>query len=248
MPGGYATAAELGYAAAATRFEPGAPLKLDESYRRAHLPLVAPGHPDIIAADAGRGYAMGRHDEIVSLVAPIDADALEAGPGWRDCLAELHASPLAAKIAWDILPARRGKLHVTLCGTLSRGVDPVLAEGIEAALCKMEPIRAEVRGVFSGTVNVGRLYLKLHPWRSGQADAFQAVQAAFGRPPGALHLMGLINLTDHLDPQEAGWLAAFLASWEERLIARVVVGELWLMGARDDLVLDSRLLRRFPLG
>lgn len=34
-------------------------LTLDESYRLAHLPLVAPGHPRIVARREGKFYEMG---------------------------------------------------------------------------------------------------------------------------------------------------------------------------------------------
>ena len=59
---------ELGYVADRTTFVAGLGLALDENYRLAHLPLVAPGHPRVIARQPGRSYDMGRHPPTLSLV------------------------------------------------------------------------------------------------------------------------------------------------------------------------------------
>ena len=99
---------------------------------------------------------MGRHDKTVSLVVPVpDVDHLIE--------AELRAQPFADKIAWDIVPRRRGKLHATLCGA-----PVVLDQAARRALAGIGPIGVELRGLFSGTVNHGRLYLRVYP-RSGPA-------------------------------------------------------------------------------
>ena len=47
---------ELDYLASRTRFEQGRGLALYDSYRLAHLPLVAPDHPGVIARRALRGF------------------------------------------------------------------------------------------------------------------------------------------------------------------------------------------------
>ncbi|UYN94211.1 MAG: hypothetical protein KIT25_19550 [Enhydrobacter sp.] len=67
---------ELGYVASRTRFVAGRGLPLDDTYRLAHLPLVAPDHPRLIARDEGRGYVMGRHERVTSLVVPVPGEAL----------------------------------------------------------------------------------------------------------------------------------------------------------------------------
>ncbi len=66
---------ELDYIAHRTKFEQGQGFLLDEAYRLAHLPLVAPDHPRVIARRAGRHYDMGRHEPVFSLSLPI-ADEL----------------------------------------------------------------------------------------------------------------------------------------------------------------------------
>jgi hypothetical protein len=62
---------DLGYLDSRTRFEAGQALSLDASYRVAHLPLVAPGHPDAIRARESADYRDGRHAETFSLVVPL---------------------------------------------------------------------------------------------------------------------------------------------------------------------------------
>jgi hypothetical protein len=80
---------------------------------------------------------MGRHDRTVSLVLPVpDVDHLIE--------AELRAQPFADKIAWDIVPRRRGKLHATLCGA-----PVVLDQAARRALAGIGPIGVELRGLFS---------------------------------------------------------------------------------------------------
>ncbi|KAK6019836.1 hypothetical protein OSTOST_14519, partial [Ostertagia ostertagi] len=68
---------ELGYLKNRTRFAPGETLLLDEAYRLAHLPLIAPDHPDVLRSRPDTAYRMGRHDRIFSLVLPVPPDALE---------------------------------------------------------------------------------------------------------------------------------------------------------------------------
>jgi hypothetical protein len=62
---------ELGYARSRAVFPPGASLTMDEPYRLAHLPLVAPDHPRVISHKNGAHYERGRHPKIFSLVSPF---------------------------------------------------------------------------------------------------------------------------------------------------------------------------------
>ena len=234
----------MDYRAASTPLPPGAALRLDASYRLRHLPLVAPRHPDVTARAAGEDYEMGRHGEVISLVAPLDMDAIEASPAWRTMERELRDGPLAAKIAWDIALRRRGRMHATICGAL----DPsALPEGWRRRLAAIGPIEARIGGPFSGNVNVGRLYLKLYPQMMGGMNAFHAVQAALGRQPGRLFVAGVHNLTDHLDLAETAWLADWLERRGGATIATLTLDRLWLLGSRDDLVLDGRVVEEIVL-
>ena len=201
----------------------------------------------MIARQEGRSYEMGVHPRIFSLVLPVDG-ALLAGSGpFRELDAEMRAAPFAPKIAWDILPRRAQRLHATLCGTLSTGDAPVISDDTRQALASIEPFAVDLRGPFSGNVNRGRLYLRVYPEKRDGLNPVHAIQAAFGRPPGDLYLVGLYNLADDLDASETAALAEIIACWWDVSLLRFTVTDLWLLGACDDLVLDSQITDTLPL-
>lgn len=237
---------ELGYRRSLTDFT--SPLTLDESYRLAHLPLVAPEHPGSIARREGKFYEMGRHPAVYSLVLPVEDSALCASPAFLALEGELQAAPFAGKIAWDILPKRKDKLHATVCGSLSLAAPPVIADETREALRKLEPFAVELRGLFSGNVNRGRFYLPVYPEKRAGRNALQEVQVAFGRTPGDLWLVGLYNLTDDLDAGETAALAEIVARWWGKSLLRLTVAEFQVLGASDDLVLDAHVETVLPLG
>ena len=238
--------AALGYRRSLTDFSN--PLSLDDSYRLAHLPLVAPEHPRMIARREGKFYELGRHPRVFSLVLPVADAALRASPAFLALEAELRAAPFARKIAWEILPRRRDRLHATVCGSLGIDEPPAIARATHDALGEIEPFAVELRGLFSGNVNRGRLYLAAYPEERGGANMLQVVQAAFGRPPGDLWLVGLYNLTDDLDPAETAALAGIVARWWNEPLLRFTTTDLQVMAAGDDLVLDGTVEATLPLG
>lgn len=237
---------ELGYRRSLTDFS--RPLMLDESYRLAHLPLVAPDHPRVIARREDGFYEMGRHARVFSLVLPVEDEALRASSAFLALEDELKAAPFAAKIAWEILPRRSDRLHATVCGSLGLDEPPAIAPEAREALGRIEPFAVELRGLFSGNVNRGRLYLAAYPEKRDGSNRLQAVQAAFGRTPGDLWLVGLYNLTDDLDAAETAALAEIVSRWWNRPLLRFTASQLQLMGACDDLVLDAHVEAVLPLG
>lgn len=239
---------ELGYLASRTAFEPGQGFLLDEAYRLAHLPLVAPDHPRVIARRAGRPYEMGRHEPVFSLSLPIADELLQRSPAYLSLEAELKASPIAPKIAWDIVERRRRKLHATLCGSLAIGrVPPVLDPAQRDALRRLGPVAVELRGLFSGNVNQGRLYLRVYPEKRDGTNMFHRIQQAMGRRPTDLYVVGLYNLIDDLDAREGSALAGLLDRWWDGPIVRFQTEALWLLGASDDLVLGPETVEMVPL-
>jgi hypothetical protein len=82
MTDGFCSDDALAYKRSRTRFEAGLGMPLDDAYRLAHLPLVAPSDPRVIAAKDGTLYDMGRHPTAYSIVLPISASALEASPAY----------------------------------------------------------------------------------------------------------------------------------------------------------------------
>jgi len=240
----FAVDAEMPYAAARTRFPDGEGLRLDEPYRRAHLPLIAPGHPDVIAE--GGGYRMGVHAPGFSLVLPVDAGALAESPAYRALEAALMASPFAAKIAWDLLPKRATRLHATVCGGLE-APEGRLSEPQRVALEGIPAIPYELRGLFSGNRNIGRLYLAVYPAMRQGEPAFAAVQRVLGCQPNAMILMGQFNLADHLDAGEAMALAGLLDTFRDTLFLTATAQELRVLRSVDDLVLDAAYTDRIRL-
>lgn len=238
----------FGYLRSRTPFEPGFALRLDESYRLAHLPLVAPEHPGVIERQDGKFYESGRHPAVHSLVIPVPYAALAASEAYRELDAELRAASFAPKLAWDIEMRRRDRLHATLCGSLA--VDPApppLLTGEQRDALRRGPIRIELRGLFSGNVNLGRLYLRAYPECRDGLNPLQAIQSLLGRPRTDLYLVGLHNLTDHLDAAETAELAALIERWWDRVILRFDLASFWLLRSRDDLVLDSEITEELPL-
>lgn len=229
--------AMLGYRRSRTVFAPGAGLAMDEAYRHAHLPLVAPHHRAVIATRAGSAYVDGRHPPVFSLVLMIEAAALRRSPAYRALEQALRDSPFASKIAWDVLDRRWNRVHATLCSGLATGAPPPLAP-MRAALRDVGPLEIELRGLFSGTMNLGRLYLRCYPARRGGANPVHEIQRRLGRRETDLYLVGLFNLVDDLDPVEAAALGDLIATWWDRPLLRFSTDRLCLLGATDDLVLD----------
>ncbi len=238
---------ELGYRRSRTVFADGAALRLDEPYRLAHLPLVAPDHPGAIARQDGRFYEMGRHPRVFSLVLPVDGAGLAQSEAFLQLDGAMRRAPFADKIAWDILPRRADRLHATLCGTLSTADAPAIGAAIVQAIAEIGPFEVELRGLFSGNVNLGRLYLRVYPEKRDGSNPIHAIQAAFGRPAGDLYLVGLYNLTDDLDARETAALSDLIGRWWDVPLLRWTVRDLQVLGACDDLVLDAQIAAVLPL-
>jgi hypothetical protein len=239
---------ELGYQRSRTDFGAAPALTLDESYRLAHLPLIAPEHPGVIARRDGTFYEMGRHPRVFSLVLPVDDGQLRASEAFIGLEAELKAASFAGKIAWDLLAKRSDRLHATICGLLATDLPPAIDGQQRAALSSAGRMQVELRGLFSGNVNRGRLYLKAYPEKRDGTNRVQAIQAALGRPQTDLYLVGLYNLTDDLDAAETAALAELIGRWWDVPLLRLDVSELWLLGSCDDLVLDAVVAETLPLG
>ena len=238
---------ELGYLRNRSIITEDTGLLLDDAYRLAHLPLVAPGHAAVMRSKPGTTYLMGRHEEIFSLVLPMPADIVSASDAFQDLQGELKRSAFAPKIAWCLLDQRREKLHATVCGALSTKAAPSLNSDQRRQLAAIGPVMCEIRGLFSGNVNVGRLYLRLYPEKRDGINVCHMIQRILGRPQTDMYLIGVYNLMDHLDANEAMALARILDKWWDRPLLRFTADSLWLLGARDDLVLDSRINEVVPL-
>lgn len=229
-------------------FEDGAPLPLDESYRLCHLPLVAPRHPDVIRSKHGEPFEMGWFTPPSrALVVPVAADALDASPVYRRMIAALRATPLAAKVAWDMQERRRSVLHATLRSNIQRDQSDAEIRHLILRLRGVPRFRARLIGPWMGDKNHGRLYLPLVPEAKNGRDPCGFMQRLTGGRASGLYTVGLIHLRDHLTAVEATTLRRFLREWENVTILDYEVRELWLMANHDSLALDGAITQRIPL-
>ncbi len=219
----------------------GATLILDSAYRLAHLPLVNPAHPDVIPRQDGTDYEMGRYDrERISLVAPVPVRHLDSSTTFNHALAALRASPLAGKIAWDVYEQRKGRLHLTICSRLESKHSPGEIDAIASSVARHRAFRVRLGGPWIGSKNHGRVYLPAYPEQRENGDALRLVQRSLYAPETGLYVLGLWNLTDHLDPAETEFLRRFIADFGDATICEFLVEELHLETTHDDLVLSGQ--------
>lgn len=241
---GFASDDELDYAGQVYRDRAG--LRLDEAYRRLHLPLLVPGHADAIAADAAIGLAHGRFAKPRrSLVAFVPWAALTASDRFAQTLDRLRASLLHDKIAWTSFDARRDRLHLTIAGVHpDADLAPIVA-GVNAE----GPFAVRIGGLWGGQRNIGRLYLPCYPGRdAGSGNSLQALQQRAGLATSRFFGIGLINLTDHLDAREAAALVDILADWRRPVVDSLPLNRLAVIETYDSLLLDYRVVQEIPAG
>ncbi len=241
----FASNAALGYHAARRSFCPGETLQFDEAYRRAHLPLVNPAHPLVIAAD--EDYRHGRYAaRRYSLVVPINADALENSDLFRTLDRHMRRAPFAKHIAWPIMAQRRGMLHATLCGGFSEQALPALIATLQAWVTSSIKPAFLIGGLFNGHLNTGRLYLKIYPELRGEENTFQAIQQAAGKSASAMWLAGYYHFQHELCANKTQALAETLALFGDHYLLQQTCSELWLLATHDDLALSANVIQRFP--
>ena len=246
----FASDEDLRYAVEARVFEPGQAVQLDPDYRLKHLPLVNPDHPDVIRRDEGSDYVDGRYRRArVSLVLFLPPEALAASPAFQALTTDLEASRLAPKVAWAMAHRRAALLHATVVAGLEARLDPPAIETLVDRLDGWPPFEVQVRGPWVGArANVGRIYLPLYPEMRDGEDCLAAVQRALDGPLTRFYAAGLHNLTDHLTATEAAELAAIVRRYRDEVLVTLPVERLDLVAVRDDLILDSEVLRTVTLG
>lgn len=244
----FASPLQLRYRPLAYRFADGKPLPLDESYRLCHLPLIAPGHPDVIRRQPGEPYEMGWFTPPSrAVVVPVEAAALDASPRYRRLMASLRAAPFAPKIAWDLQERRRGVLHATVRSHLQRQHSDAAIRHLTLRLRTVPGFRVRLLGPWMGDKNHGRLYLPMVPEAQHGLDPIRRLQALTGGRPSGLYTVGLIHFRDHLSAAEATALRRLLRDWRDAVLLDTTVRTVWLMANHDSLALDSRILARIPL-
>jgi len=240
----FASPHQLRYRALAPRLA--GPLRLDESYRLCHLPLIDPAHPEVIAR---RGeYTMGWFPTAsYALIVPVDAEALDFSPRYRQMIAALRAAPFGGKIDWAMSERRRPVLHATLHSHLHDQHGDAAIRQLAARLRRQRRFRARLLGPWVGDKNHGRLYLPLVPETRNGVDPCARLQSLSGRRPTGLYTVGLIHFRDHLDAAETTALRRILGEWRDRVLLEYTVEEIWLQATHDSLALDARIVTRIPL-
>ncbi|MBL8831197.1 MAG: hypothetical protein JNL71_02300 [Rhodospirillales bacterium] len=240
----FCTDETLAYAGSRHAFAAGRPFALGADYRLAHLPLVAPGHPEAIASVDGRDYLNGRYATARdALCVRVSADLLEAAPAFREIEAALRASRFARKIAWDIGPRRRDVLHATVAGPADAATTARTAAATAAFVRRHGPVAFRLGGPFVGNRNHGRVYLPVYPQILDGDDAFGLLLDACGRPRTRFYAAGIWHLRDGLDADEAASLGALVDKWSGREILRVPEARFGILSVNDDLALDGATWR-----
>lgn len=246
-PTAYCGDADLAYERSRGRFDEDGGFAFDEAYRRAHLPLVAPSHPLAIHASPHSSYVSGKHDPVYSLALPVSAEELLSSPAFLELEEELRSATFARKISWSTFDARRDKLHATICSSLSSGEPPLIDARTREGLSRIGPLGVVLRGLFSGSLNVGRLYVRVYPERRTGGNVIHEIQRLCGRPTTDLYVVGLFNFVDEPSRTEGAAVKELLDRWWGRLFLQTSVDRLWLLRSRDDLVLDGCVDRIIPL-
>jgi len=245
----YIARARLAYDQRAFHHESGQPLRLDPAYRRNHLPLTEPRHPDVITSDDSTDYLAGRYDRArTSIVLFVPWSAFEASEGYRAFNAALKGASFSGKIAWRLHLQRKDRLHATVCNLLHLTHSPDQITASIASIEKQPAFDVRLLGPWLGhDRNNGRIYLPLTPERRGQGDALGDIQEVAGVNRTRFYGLGVQQFTDHLHPEEAEELEGILARFRDSSIAEIRVRELALIRTHDDLILNSRVIRRIQL-
>lgn len=241
--------ADLRYEASRHRFVPGEGFTLGDDYRLAHLPLVDPAHPKIVASvperDYDRGYyAVPRH----ALAAHVAAEILEASRVYRDLDADLRKRAVAGKIAWATQAKRRDVLHATIAGPVDAPTADAYLHAGNAWRVRTGPAAIRLGGPFVGNRNHGRIYLPVYPEKRDGTDMYAALQREIGARPSGFYAIGLWHLADDLNADEAASLAAWLDRWGAETVAIVDDPRLGILTTRDDQALRDPAWRWLAAG
>jgi len=239
--------AQLWYDDYATEFADGQGLLFDDAYRLAHLPLVAPNHPRVISMKPGTSYNRGVHDLTYSIALPVRANELLVSEEFKRLCDELRATTFAHKLSWSTFAQRKNKLHATICGAISIEDAPRIEPHTIRQLRQIGPISIKIRGLFSGNLNIGRLYLKVYPEQRGGKNMLHVIQEIFDSALTNLYVVGLFNFVEELTMHEAQELSALLDRWRDTEIVQLHIQDLWLLKSSDDLVLDGGIEQTIPI-
>ena len=109
------------------------------------------------------------------------------------------------------------------------------------------PVSVELRGLFSGNVNLGRLYFRVYPEKRDGINMFHRIQQVLGcRETRSMSSASTISSTISMPPRLLP-CSQLIDRWWNEPILRFQADALWLLGANDDLVLESTVVETLPL-
>lgn len=247
--GQFATDDMLAYATSRHQFRPGDRLLFDESYRYAHLPLLAPEHPAAINAPANLDYKSGRYDiERYALVLPVPHSKLVKSHIFQAIENSLRRSSFSHKIAFELCERRRALQHITIAGGFQHNDIPRMEAIVAAYISKTTSLAYQLKGPFIGSKNLGRIYFPCYPSLQHGEDTYAALQNAVGVKQNGFYAMGYYNLIDELNCEETTELQNILDEFANQIIFQDEPDALWITATHDDLVLSGRVLKRLPTG
>ncbi len=226
------------------RYDGSHDLRFDRHYRVAQLPLVDSNHPLALNVDSDKNYRYGHREAKQSMIIPIDGDALFESQNLKDFVHRISNTSVGRKICWDMKRIRHEKLHATICGFSSQSALPKLPfetiQGIHA-------FSFELRGLFMGNFNTGRIYICLYPECEEDTPITDRITDAIGIPANRLLLCGFLNLKEELTATEAKVLDELCSAASSIVFGSQVCEELIILESTDDLVLNSRIVDRLEL-
>ena len=236
---------DLDYRVHAFRADEGTGLRLDAAYSVFHLPLVNAAHPDAVLHDPAIGIDHGRFREPRrSLVAFVSWDELDETSALSTSIERVRRASFSPKVAWDSFAARHDRLHVSIA-SLGGELD---VERVRRCLPLIGPLELRVCGLWAGRIrNTGRLYLPCYPCSvAGERhNALQELQRMAELPVTRFFGIGILNLTDHLNPEEAQELVDITSASSVVEIARYRIRTLSIIDTYDSLLNDFTVIESF---
>ncbi len=223
------------------------PLKFDARYRAAQLPLVYPESELAVHTDPDGRYTRGRRDVTYSVVLPIDGESLANSSSMRQLIERLKSADLHQKFNWDMEQRRRGVLHATISGTIPFDPEGKVPEELKVALQQIPTFAFQLKGLFMGSFNTGRVYIQVFPETNGNSVLTDKVCDALGCQHNRLLLCGYLNLTEELTGEEAALLSEICTDMQEVVFDTQTCTSIVVMKSYDDLVLRSGVTHRVAL-
>ncbi len=229
-------------------FSVGESLLFDDAYRLAHLPLVAPGHPEVIPHTPGKDYLHGRYDQPrYSLVVPISSEELTASVTFRALETEICPCSFSAKIQWQLCEERSNKLHATIVNSLCEtDIEPCVS-AVESVVDCIGSVAIRLGGPFLGCQNTRRIYFPIYPQCVEGKDAFALVQEACQVQRTRFYVVGYYHLKSTLSAIETMELNDLMERWRRHYVAEIRVTKFDVQSTNDDLALSGQVLRTIPL-